>query len=336
MTDTAHFLAPLDELAVIRIGGEDASAFLHSQLSNDIAGIGGTDASLAAYCTPKGRMLASLIIWRESADAASPLLAMARADLTEPLIKRLRMFVLRAKVSFEATKLRVHGACVPAAAVQSASIAAGEEGTDACRPWQVRRDAGLAFISVPAAMGGPGRMLVVAPEDVAAGTLAHRLQLPLGVAADWQAGDIAAGLGWVERGNMELFIPQSLNYDIIGGVSFTKGCYPGQEVVARAHYRGTVKRRAFPALGYLPAGMVLKPGDDVYDALRPDVPAGRIINVAAAGANERALGGAPLQPTYVFVELALAEVGQADLRVVSAQGPAITLMALPYSLEAGD
>lgn len=331
MTDILHFLAPLDELAVIRIGGEDAPAFLHSQLSNDIAGIGGSDARLAAYCTPKGRMLASLVVWRETTDASSPLLAMVRADLAEALVKRLRMFVLRARVHFETAALRVFGACRP----QDAG--AGEEEMESAAgpvPWRVKRDGDLAFLSAPASAAGARRMWIVALRDTDAVALAKRVQLPLGSAVRWQAQDIAAGLGWVEQGNMELFIPQSLNYDLVGGVSFSKGCYPGQEVVARTHFRGSVKRRAFPATAVLPAGVVLKPGDDVYDALRPEVPVGRIINVAL-GASDEGDPGRAQQPAHLLMELALADVGRADFRVVSAQGPAVSLTAPPYSLEAG-
>src|SRR5690606_29296162 len=128
MTQTSHFLTPLGHLAVLRIDGEDAAEFLHAQLSNDIAGASVAEARLAAYCNPKGRMLGSLVLWRETDQTDSAFLALVSADLVESLLKRLRMFVLRAKVRFEVSKLRAYGA-----------YTAGTAGLTA--PWQVQRSA---------------------------------------------------------------------------------------------------------------------------------------------------------------------------------------------------
>lgn len=335
------FLAPLDDLAVLRIDGADAKDFLHAQLSNDISGLTSSEARLAAYCNPKGRMLGSLVLWHESDQPDSPLLALVKADAAEAMLKRLRMFVLRAKVSFEPTDLRVYG-------VSSASSAAGvqtsaggaplsEETTpgatnDVLRPesaWKLRRLNDCVLISAPSATGALARWwLVGGPEfDSAAWATEHGLLMR--EAPAWQAQDIEAGLGWVEHANQELFIPQSLNFDISGGVSFTKGCYPGQEVVARAHFRGAVKRRGIPAYCRLPSDPALQAGMDIFDAARPGAPAGRIINAA---------GGAPshegLTPWHLFLEINLGDIDQSDFRVGSAEGEAIKLLPVPYSLEA--
>lgn len=329
MTHPQDFLARLDDLAVLRIAGEDAADFLHTQLSNDIAHLGNDDARLAAYCTPKGRMLANLVLWRESAQAGSALLALIRADLLEPLLKRLRMFVLRARVAFEVTGLRVCGISVaPPATSQVPQAKAPATGHVA---WAVERNPAFTRISAPVAPDGPQRHWLVVPEGVDPRQLSGLSDLAQGDRQAWDAQDIAAGLGWVESDNVELFIPQSLNYDLIGGVSFTKGCYPGQEIVARAHFRGTVKRRAFPAYCRLPADASLRAGMDVHDAQRPDTPAGRIINVAADTGNGTMNG-----VTHLLVELALADVGRADFRVLRPQGPALQLQALPYPLDARD
>lgn len=310
-----HFLAPLDDLAVIRIEGADAATFLHSQLSNDIATMGPADARLAAYCNPKGRMLGSLIVWGENEDADSPLMALAKADILEPLLKRLRMFVLRAKVRFEITGLKVWGANLPAPA--------GE-------PWTVQRDHGVTRISAPAAPGGPAWWWVIADEGLDATTLAGTPDIPRNDAATWRAQDIEAGLGWVELRNIELFIPQSLAYDLIGGVNFTKGCYPGQEVVARAHYRGTVKRRPMPGLCHVAGDARLEAGADIFNATRPGAPAGRIINAVAGPA---ATNGE--HPWHLLMEVNLGDLEQAEYRAFSADGPAIQLLRPPYPLEAG-
>lgn len=324
MTQAMDFIVHLNDLAVLRIDGEDADSFLHTQLSNDISGMGADDARLAAYCTPKGRMLGSLVAWRETAEAGSPLLAIVKADLLEPLLKRLRMFVLRAKVRFEVTALKVHGVSMaPRAADAPQAPWPAPAG-----PWQVHREARAARISAPAVVGGgPLRWWLVCPEDAEAAALAG---VPSRQNADaWRAQDVEAGLGWVEQANVELFIPQSLNYDLIGGVSFTKGCYPGQEVVARAHFRGTVKRRAVPGVCQAGTDSALHAGMDVFDAQRPRSPAGRIINATPAGTENGRQAG----EWRVLMEISLTDIGHADFRVLSPEGPAIRLLPQPYPLD---
>lgn len=328
MTQTIDFLAQLDDLAVLRISGEDATDFLHAQLSNDISGLGADEARLAAYCNPKGRMLGSLVLWRETAQAGSPLLALARADIVEPLLKRLRMFVLRAKVSFEHTPLKALGV---SRAAHAAAASADDDAAvfDAGAAWQLRREGPLTFISAPAATEGVSRWWLVGDEQAEPAALARRLGLEQAPPQAWHAQDIEAGLGWVEHDNLELFIPQSLNYDLCGGVSFVKGCYPGQEVVARAHFRGAVKRRGIAGHCRLPADAQLHAGMDVFEAAQPGSPAGRIINATCGQADDR-------QPRvwHVFMELSLADVEHGDFRALSPDGPAIHLLPLPYSLEA--
>ncbi len=334
------FLAPLDDLAVLRIEGADTKDFLHAQLSNDISGLAEADARLAAYCNPKGRMLGNLVIWHETGEPDSPLLAMVKADAADAMLKRLRMFVLRAKVSFEPTTLRVYGASSASSAAAVQVNAAQQAGTAApaheitagtLKPdtaWRVRRHEGYTLISAPSATGALARWWLVTDDEFNASTWASEQGLALRKAGSWQAQDIEAGLGWVEQGNQELFIPQSLNYDLNGGVSFTKGCYPGQEVVARAHFRGAVKKRGIPGFCRLSEGVELHAGMDVFDASRPNSPAGRIIN-AAAGALEKEA----YRPWHIFMEINLGDIDQADFRVQSAEGETIRLLPLPYSLE---
>ena len=320
MTQSKGFLASLDDLTVIRITGADAIEFLHAQLSNDISGMGSDHARLAAYCNPKGRMLGNLVLWRETAAPDSPFLALAKADATEAMLKRLRMFVLRAKVNFEMASLKVYGV--------SQAVPTAPEGGDTA--WALERQGERVLITAPTGSDTLRRTWLVAGPESAPSSLAAELGLDLGNRAAWQAQDIQAGLGWVEQSNVELFIPQSLNYDLNGGVSFTKGCYPGQEVVARAHYRGAVKRRGMSAVCRLPDGQALQAGMDVFDAGRPNAPAGRIINAAGLKAES-----GQDNTWHLFVEINLNDVGQVDFRALSAEGPAIVLQPLPYSLEPG-
>src|SRR5690606_22708266 len=132
----------------------------------------------------------------------------------------------------------------------------------------------------------------------------------------WHAADIAAGLPWVQTATQDVFIPQTLNLDLIDGVSFTKGCYPGQEVVARSHYRGTVKRRMAYGLIQAPGGIDAGtlPGTDTYNANDPGNPCGRIVNAAQAG-----------ESIHVLMEVQLADLGHADFRLGQPAGPVIAI-----------
>ncbi len=315
MTHTMDFFARLDDLAVLRISGKDAIDFLHGQLSNDISGMGPQDARLAAYCNPKGRMLGNLVLWRESPEAGSALLALVKADVLEAVLKRLRMFVLRSKVTIEHTSLAAFGISTHAAPEPA---------------WSIRQLGSYTVISAPVAPDHGARWWLVAEPQTDISQIKAEIGSEL-VARDaqaWHSQDIEAGLGWVEQRNVELFIPQSMNYDLNGGVSFTKGCYPGQEVVARAHFRGAVKRRGVPALCRLSGEVALHAGMDIFDAKRPGSPAGRIINAARAKAED----GQP-QAWKLFMEVNLNDIETADFRALSAEGPEITLLPLPYSLE---
>lgn len=325
MPDTMDFLTRLDDLAVLRITGEDAVSFLHAQLSNDISGLGANEARLAAYCNPKGRTLGNLLLWRETAEADSALFAIIKADIAESLLKRLRMFVLRAKVVFDITPLQVCGLSLTNGSKASSSVVPD---LTPGPTWGLLRHGSQTFITAPLATGGPLRWwLIGEPGDLDQAKDAFGLETRNADA--WHAQDIAAGLAWVEQANLELFIPQSLNYDLSGGVSFTKGCYPGQEVVARAHFRGAVKRRGIPGTCTLPDDFALQAGMDIFDANRPGSPAGRLINVAGEPEADT-----PSRTWHLFMEISLADINEADFRAVSAEGPAIKLLPLPYSLEA--
>jgi folate-binding protein YgfZ len=357
-----RFCARLHDLAVIEIAGADAVSFMHGQLTQDVAGLPAGRAALAGYCTPKGRLLATMVLWRAPEGAEPPALyAMVKADIAQALVKRLSMYVLRAKA-----RLRLAGApvcgLVPVAAAGGPLPAAGTGPgallpSDAAlaalaadpQPWSlVSNDAGI-FIAAPLADGCGPRWWWIGPEDAhgeAAGASgaapaggaqdgAARPEAPSDAAAGtasgtdaqaeaWRALDIAAGLPWVCAATQDMFIPQTLNLDLIGGVNFTKGCYPGQEIVARSHYRGTVKRRM--AGGAIDAALpqaARLAGRDTYDAGRPDSPAGRVVDAASAA------GG-----TVLLMEVQLADLGGAAYRLEAADGPAIALRALPYEIAA--
>jgi folate-binding protein YgfZ len=227
---------PLLHLSYLRASGPDADAFLQGQLSNDLRQLSTTQAQLSSYSTPKGRVLALFTLLR-LADAS--VLMETQASVAAETLKRLRSFVLR-------SKLRVDDAGDDA-------LALGIAGPDAP---QLLAGAGLPEPSAAWDTLTTGDILVVRRPGVGhrfsvhgpATALAARWQAwstsatPAGTAT-WRLLDILSGMPSVHAQTREQFVPQMLNLDVIGGISFTKGCYPGQEIVARLHYLGTAKRR---------------------------------------------------------------------------------------------
>lgn len=308
---SARFAA-LPRLRVLAASGDDTLAFLHGQLTQDVTGLPPDAARFAGYCTAKGRLLATLVMWRGQPEGWR---ALVRADLAESLLKRLSMFVLRAKVKFSLPELAVAGISAQAEDIPALAQAAG--GDLPAAPWALAELPSGTWIAAP---GAQRRWWWIAsPEQVASHGAALADRLSHGDEQSWQAADLAAGLPWISAATQDLFIPQTVNLELIDGVSFTKGCYPGQEVVARSHYRGTVKRRMALGATALPAPA---PGTDVYDAAQEGgEPVGRVVD--AAGAGEQA---------WLLFETTLAALPAGQLRVGAADGPAITLQALPYAI----
>ena len=264
----ATVISPLTHLGVIEFSGEDAKSFLHNQLTSDVNHLEPASAQHSSWCTAKGRMLASFLLHCN----ATGYRALLSADLLAATCKRLQMFVLRAKVAISdvsdgheligvsgpnsAAALTHAGLPAPAREMEVAAFADG----------QVIRLDDKRYI------------LVVA--SVAATTLWTRLAenaRPVGTPV-WQWLDIQAGAPLISEATKEAFIPQMTNFDKIGGVSFHKGCYPGQEVVARTQYLGKVKRHLYR----IHADNAIAAGTPIFCAQSPDPehPCGMVANAA--------------------------------------------------------
>lgn len=305
-------IARLSHTGVIAVTGADGPGFLHGQLSNDFDRIDGTRARLAAYCSPKGRMLASLVGLRRDADT---LWLALRADLLAPTLKRLSMFVLRAKarLSDASASLVVLGLTGP-----SAHAALGD--TAAALPvWGVLDVGEARAVRLPDG-AGQARFLWIGPIADADALAAAHPALPL---AQWDWLEVASGVAPVVAATTEQFVPQMLNYELVGGVNFQKGCYPGQEIVARSQYRGTLKRRA----QRVDAPVELAPGQEVFWSGDPGQPSGL---VAAAAPRPDGAGFSGL------VELKLAALAGGSLHLGAADGPVLALGELPYALPVAD
>ena len=307
---TTSFIAPLPAWGLIHASGPDAESFLHGQLTNDLLHLGATTAQWNGYCTAKGRMLASFLVWRDGGDGF--FLATDNA-LTPALTKRLRMFVLRAKAVIEDVSEAF--ACF--------GIARAVTGLDAATPalaMSVAQSDSAWYLSLPP-IDGARRRLAYVPRGAAA-SFAVAQSLAASDAIDWTRLMIHAGEAWITPATQEAFVPQMINFDAIGGINFKKGCYPGQEIVARAHYRGAVKRRMFRAHVEAEA----QAGAALFGASVGGQECG-MIALAAPGEN----GGSDV--------LAVVQMqAQADgvVRLGAADGPVLTFGALPYVIQTLD
>jgi folate-binding protein YgfZ len=294
----------LADWGLIRARGADAASFLHGQLTQDIEHLGDGDARLAGYCSAKGRLLASFIVWRAG---PGEILLACSADLLPATLKRLSMFVLRAKckLSDASADLPLHGLAGPSATRWLADAAPAA-------PWQRRPLGANGHVVRLPDVGGTARYLAALPPGDAAPAL------PELDAADWAWLEARSGVGRIVAATVEQFVPQMINLEVVGGVNFKKGCYPGQEVVARSQYRGTLKRRAF----LFEADAAMAPGQEVFGSSDAEQPAGMVANAAPAD------GGAHLG----LVELKLAALEGGSLHLGRADGPALRPVALPYAL----
>ena len=297
------FVCALTHLGVIAASGDDAEHFLHNQLSNDVTGLDEAHARLAGYCSPKGRLLATLLIWKHDGQV---LIALPRESLASTM-KRLQMFVLRSKVKLQD------------ASDQIAIIGiAGAPFALPAQPWQRSAlDEGM-LLRVPDA-AGLQRAIWAGPVDAAQRRWTEwSARLPAAPASLWRWSEIMAGLPQVVEATREQFVPQMINFELVGGVNFRKGCYPGQEIVARSQYLGKLKRRALLATtddANASAGM------DVFSEADPGQPCGMVAN-AELGPDGR---------IACLVELKM-ELADSVIRLGSASGPALQLASLPYEL----
>lgn len=297
MTETLQGIAPISHLGIIRVQGDDAASFLHGQLTNDFVLLDQQHARLAAFCSAKGRMQASFIGFKRAPD---DILLICSQDLLTRTLKRLSMFVLRAKAkltdaSADFQLFGLIGNAVPA--------------TEA--PWTLHTQAdGSHLVHLYPAAGQP-RALLVAPVGTPApqGTVLTPEQ--------WLWTEVASGIAMVSEPVFELFVPQMLNYESVGGVNFKKGCYPGQEVVARSQFRGTLKRRAY----IVHADQPLNAGQEVFAASDAEQATGTVVQAAPA----------PQGGWDAIVSMQI-QSAQETLTAGSPEGVALTVQSLPYAL----
>lgn len=296
-------VAALPFWGVIQAQGDDAANFLHNQLSNDVLLLPVGQARLAAFCSAKGRMQASFVVIKTAPDTV---LLVVSQDLLATTLKRLSMFVMRAKVKL----------------------------TDATSEWQLRGLLGEIALAASTgttpwsnSMHGAAHVVTLYPAVVGSSHIPRSLwiaptEFPLPDGAEvstsqWLWSEVMSGVTLVSQPVFEQFVPQMLNYESVGGVNFKKGCYPGQEVVARSQFRGTLKRRT--ALAHSP--VALTAGQDIFTPTDPDQPCATVVLCAARpdGQGFDALISGTLESMQTGWQ-------------TKAGGPALVLNVLPYEL----
>jgi folate-binding protein YgfZ len=294
---------------LLRFDGSDTQTFLQGQLTSDVAALDATNCQYSGYCTPKGRLLAVLLLWRREA-AYCMLLP---RELCEPIRKRLSMYILRAKVK--------------ASDISSQQVLFGLSGAGAAD--FVSRVAGAVPAALHQAVHASGFSVIKLPRErylIAADlSAADALEAQLAAAAPahaetlWSALDIDAGIPAVYAATQEQFVPQTVNFDRIGALSFDKGCYPGQEIVARTHYLGKLKQRMVHA--QLQADTAPAPGDKLFCAPFGDQASGMIVSTVCRGANQH--------DVLAVVQMSGLEEGTVHWQ--SSAGPALHIVPLHYS-----
>ena len=334
--------SPLPLFSGFTVSGADAPQFLQGQLTNDVIALTTTRSQRSGYCTPKGRLMATFLQWRIAEDTIGQILPSA---LLERTTKRLKMFVLRSKATFSGPEstLAVSGLWFDSPAPSGLGATSGDvtlvTGLDEGQAWLIREP--------DDALGARAWLIA---DRVAMGKIESRLQ----ACADrrvsqeaWLLAEIQSGKPWVWSQTVEAFVPQMINFELVDGVSFKKGCYPGQEVVARSQYLGKLKRRTFHGSTQLsdhdlnllfgsrsvegghPLALLI--GAEVWSPSDTTQPVGQVVDAARVATPTSASDN---QKVHLLIEATLEawSAGGLMLGSLAPSSPLLSQESLPYSL----
>lgn len=309
-TTQGTVLCDLSQFGTLRVSGDEAQLFLQNLLSNDIREVSTTRAQLSSFNTAKGRMLATMLIWREGDDY---LLQLPR-PLAEAIRKKLSMYVLRAKVKITDASDEIISLGLSGASVQE--VLREQFGELPQPPLGLIRSGQASVLKI----SDTRFQITATPQQAQMLWMEASLKArPVGsVCWDWL--NIRSGIPIILPQTQEQFVAQMVNFDLIGGVSFSKGCYPGQEIVARTQYLGKLKRRMY--LAHIESPGAPQPGDELFSADMEGQASGMIANAAPA-------------PSGGYDVLAVTQIASHDahaVRLGSLQGAPLAFKALPYPL----
>jgi folate-binding protein YgfZ len=302
----------LDEVGLISFSGDDAVSFLQAQLTSDVAALGVDKTQYAGYCSPKGRLLATFLLWRFDDEIVLQL----PAALRESIQNRLARYVLRSRVKI-----------ADATARYALFGLAGADALKALDALDARAPAALHDVGATAELRVTqlpvDRYLLLAPAERAP-ALRGALDSVVATRQDsghWAALDVAAGIPVITAATQDAYVPQMVNLDLIGAVSYAKGCYPGQEIVARTHYLGRLKQRMY-RIGVRGVA-ALEPGQPLFSPeFGADQASGAVLYTGAVAGDVR--------EALAVVQRSSARAG--SVRLGSLDGPAVEFLSLPYSV----
>lgn len=303
-------LCDLSQFGALRVSGEEAQFFLNNMLSSDVNNLAIGQAQYSSFNTAKGRVLATMLVVR---DALGFVLYLPQS-LAAAMQKKLSMFVFRSKVKLlDVSEQRVQ---LGLAGAQAADCLQRQFGNVPSAPMTMLTTENASVVC----MGEQRFQLDIALEQAPAiwAALASTAQ-PV-ASACWDGLTIRAGVPVVLPATQEAFVLQMINLDLIGGVSFKKGCYPGQEIVARMHYLGKLKRRMY--LAHIESALPPQAGDELFSADMEGQASGTIVNASAA-------------PNGGYDVLAVVQIASRDTQAIhlaSLTGPVLDFQSLPYSL----
>ena len=306
------YVSLLSGQSLIQVHGDDAASFLHSQLSNDVERLKQGEARYAAYCTPKGRMLASIYYWKDGQN----IFLQCSSTLQPALQKRLQMFVMRAKAKLEDVSDRFSLLGLAGAQAQ-AFLQKYFQQLPLETNQTVKGELGV-LIRRADAFDQPRYQWIISNDILNQLFTTLQAELQITDSQVWRVGDIYAGIPEVREQTKEQFVPQMVNFELIGGVNFKKGCYPGQEIVARSQYLGKLKRRM--AIAKIDASNVAI-ATEIFSENDPTQPCGMIVNAEA----DFGLS------TICLVEIKLADQENGRVHLYSVDGPLLQFQALPYA-----
>lgn len=303
-------LCDLSQFATLKVTGTEAQSFLQNLLSNDINAVNQKTAQLSSFNSPKGRMLANFVIWQSGADYFLQL----PDSLASAMLKNLSMYIMRSKVKISDVSDEV--VCLGLAGRDAAELLKKQLGALPEEDWQVAQLEHTCMLRIAS-----NRFQIITSAQQAI-TLWRNLATsarPTGSSC-WDWLNIRAGIPVITPATQEQFVLQMTNLDILGGVSFKKGCYPGQEIVARTHYLGKQKRRMY--LAHVESDSTPVAGSALFNEEMAEQACGQVINATHA-------------PNGGFDLLAVLQISSHDTQRVhlhSQQGEALQFVPLPYSL----
>ncbi len=310
------YLCNLSNLGLIKASGEDAFNFLHGQFTNDLNLVSENKSQLSSYCNPKGRMLSifRIFLWNNDYFLLIP------RDVIEVSLKKLTMFKLMAKVDLAdvSDEFSIFGLAGP-----DSNTALKDNNFPV--PDQIGQSIqhnGTTIIRIPSESS---RFLFISkPENaITIQKLLSENSTPA-TSNMWELHDIQCGIPQVTAETIEAFIPQMVNLELIGGVNFQKGCYPGQEIVARTHYLGKPNRRMYRI--YINSSKPPKPGVNIFSEKDGEQPVGKIVSAQSSNENT----------CEALTVLRTEKENADDLHLESLSGPKVSITTLPYSLENND